>query len=93
MCISGKIGDLKSDKEIFHIDGTVCFNKRTVAGKAKIIQYWENTAHVYLGCDIDVDFPGCCACGYDGFRERDDEVDSYKVLNKQFHFGFSSVSS
>jgi 5-methylcytosine-specific restriction endonuclease McrA len=74
---------LKSIKETLHIDGTVCMKKRTVTSKAKIFKYWENRAHLYLGCDIDVDFPSCWACGYDGFREANEDVEVYENWNRQ----------
>ncbi|MBE9603145.1 HNH endonuclease signature motif containing protein [Pedobacter sp. MC2016-24] len=74
---------MKSVKELFHIDGTVCLEKKTVASKAKIVKYWENIAHRYLGCEVEVDLPGCWACGYDGFREGDEGFDVYKIWDRQ----------
>ncbi|WEK20395.1 MAG: HNH endonuclease signature motif containing protein [Candidatus Pedobacter colombiensis] len=74
---------MKSIKETLHIDGTVCLKKRTVASKAKIVKYWENTVYQYLGCDIEVGFPGCWACGFAGFKEEEEEVEVYENWNRQ----------
>jgi len=52
-------------------------------GKAKIVRYWENTAHIHLGCDFEVFHPACWACGYDGFKDIDEQVDEYDNWNNQ----------